>query len=97
MTNLTIKNFDSPAELLSYFDKYGRGDNFTLEQMEVIYNLFMEVAPDTVIDVIGICCEFTGYGSVEEAVEDLGYEDADDLEYNCGVYYASNGEVVVQE
>lgn len=97
MTNLTIKNFNSPAELLSYFDKYGRGDNFTLEQMEVIYNLFMEVAPDTVIDVIGICCEFTGYESVEEAVKDLGYEDADDLEYNCGVYYASNGEVVVQE
>lgn len=97
MTNLTIKNFDSPAELLSYFDKYGRGDNFTLEQMEVIYNLFMDAAPDTVIDVIGICCEFTGYESVEEAVEDLGYEDTDDLEYNCGVYYASNGEVVVQE
>lgn len=97
MKNLTIKNFDSAAELHNYFEKYGRGDNFTLDQMEVIYNLFMDAAPDTVIDVIGICCEFTGYESIKEALEDLGYEDVDDLEYNCAVYYAPNGEVVVQE
>lgn len=96
MINLTIKNFESHYELAEYFEKYGRKDSFTLPQLETLYNFFTDAAPDAVIDVIGICCEFSGYGSIEEAAEDLGYEDADDLEYNGSVYRCSDGSVVVQ-
>lgn len=97
MTNLTIKNFSDSDELYRYFVQYGRGDNFSRQQMDLIYNLFMDAAPDVEIDVIGICCEFTGYDSIDDALEDLGFESQRDLEYNCSVLYAPNGEVVVQQ
>lgn len=97
MTNLTIKNFSDSDELYRYFVACGRGDNFTRQQIDLIYNLFVDAAPDAEIDVIGICCDFTGYDSIDDAVEDLGYESKRELEYNCSVLYAPNGEVVVQQ
>lgn len=96
MINLTIKNFSNSDELHRYFTEYDRGDNFSPTQMQLIYDLFTEAAPNSVIDVIGICCEFSGYSSIKEAMKDLGYKNVRDLEYNCIVYRARNGEVVVQ-
>lgn len=98
MINLTINNFSSAAELHDLFKAYDRGDNFTLGQMEAIYNLYKEVAPDTIIDVIGICCEFTGYDSIESALEAYGYESKRELENNVLVLYVEDtGEVVIQD
>lgn len=97
MTNLTIKNFCDADELYDYFVQYGRGDNFTRKQMEVIYDLFNDCAPDVEIDVIGICCEFTGYDSIEEALEEYDCESVHELENKVCVLYARDGEVVVQD
>lgn len=95
MTNLTIKNFSDSDELYRYFVQYGRGDNFTRTQMDLIYDLYLDVAPEAEIDVIGICCEFTGYKSIYAAALDMGYNDIRDLQDSCLVFAAPNGEVVV--
>lgn len=95
MQHLTIKNFSNPEELRDYFEKYGRGDNFTLDQFEIMFDHLNECSPDFEIDVIGLCCDFSGYESIEDAVKDLGYEDEDELESNCGVLTGRNGCVLI--
>lgn len=97
MTNLTIKNFCNSDELYDYFVQYNRGDNFTRKQMEAIYDLYNECAPNAEIDVIGICCEFTGYDSLDDALEAYDCESKRELENKVCVLYARGGEVVVQD
>ena len=96
MTNLTIKNFTSPYELQRYFEEYGRGDNFELEHFEALYDLLNEICSDTVIDVISICCEFSGYDSIDDAVDDLGYKSRRELRDNTWVTECRNGKVLIQ-
>lgn len=95
MTNLTIRNFSDSDELYRYFVKYGRGDNFTRQQMDLIYDIYLDAAPEFEIDVIGICCEFTGYDSIDAAMKDLGFDNLHEMEKHCLVFFAPNGEVVV--
>lgn len=97
MTNLTIKNFRDANELYDYFVQYCRGGSFTRNQMEAIYDFFNDCAPDVEIDVFGICCEFTGYDSIDEALDEYDCESVDELENKVCVLYATNGEVVVQD
>lgn len=95
MQHLTPKNFSNVDEFRDYFVKYGRGDNFNYEQFEILFNHLNDCCPDDEIDVIGICCDCSGYDSIEEAIEDLGYEDERDLERNCGILTGENGNVII--
>lgn len=96
MKNLTIDNFDNAEELRDYFKRYDRDKNFTLGQFEMMFEFLTNCYPNTVLDVIGLCCEFSGYDNIEDAIDDLGYEDEDDLENNCCVWTNRNGEVLIQ-
>jgi hypothetical protein len=60
------------------FHNMGRGEQFSYEALEVIYDYFEEFDPDYELDVIAICCEFAEM-SLNEVIDaydiDITYED----------------------
>lgn len=56
-----------------------RPDNFSHEGLRVLFDylgeLEREAEDETEFDPIGICCEWTEYGSAVEAAEAYGFED----------------------
>ena len=60
------------------FADYGRKDNFSYEGLEALFNYLTEVEDDTgnefELDVIGLCCDYTEYESIDEFNSDYGKE-----------------------
>lgn len=91
------------------FHQAGRGNQFSYEGLEVLFDWLEEVNPDYELDVIGLCCEFSE-DSVEEIaryyeipLDGLSEEDAFDQVMNfleestsvCGK--TSEGSIVYQQ
>lgn len=96
MNNLTIQNFDNASELQKMFVNYDRADNFSYEGIEAMYNFLMECCPDTVIDIIGLCCQFSEYDSLSDAAKEYGVTRRE-MRDNYLVIDCSNGHVLVGE
>jgi len=68
------------------FTTMGRAHNFSRAALVALFEYLEEVSPELELDVIGLCCEFTEYGSAFEAAQDFDYapdpeeEDVDTLE-----------------
>ena len=66
------------------FQDYHRGDNFTYEGLEALYNWLTDLEADTgeemELDVIAICCDYSEFDSAMEAAKEHGYEEVVDLE-----------------
>ena len=75
------------------FRRMGREDQFSREALEALFNYLEEYEQDTgediELDVIGLCCDFTEYGTAVKAAADYGfaseleaedYEDAESYE-----------------
>ncbi len=64
-------------DFLEEFKKYGREDQFSYEGKRALYNYLNELSEDIgepiELDVIGICCEFTEYDSLEAFNNAYGY------------------------
>jgi len=74
-------------DFLEAFKKHGRENQFTYEGKKALYDYLEELSEDLgepiELDVIGICCEFTEYGNLEEFINDYSYsigKDIDDIE-----------------
>lgn len=73
----TIDKYD----FVQAFDDYNRGDNFSAEAREALFDYFESYEEDTgeqvELDVIEICCEWSEYDSLEELVDEYmdGYEE----------------------
>ena len=85
MVNLTIKNFSDASDLQKYFEAYGAGGTYSYEGFKALYDLFNDCAPDTIIDVVGIWGQFSEYPTMQDAMEDLGFENEMDMRDNCMV------------
>ena len=52
------------------FHNYGRGDQFSYEGLNALFDYLEELSEDTganiELDVIALCCEFTEYEDLEE-------------------------------
>lgn len=79
-----------------------RPDQFSYDALEGLFNFFEEMSEDTgtpyELDVIAICCEFTEYDSMADAV--LEYWDIDtheDLHDHTIVIELHTGGVVIQQ
>ena len=68
-------------EFRTAFHRMGRGDNFSYEGLEEIYNYYEENYPDFEMDVIGICCEWTEHDSKEELLKYYDANSIRDVEY----------------
>jgi len=73
-------------DFLKEFEEFGRANNFSYEGKRALYDYLEELSEDLgkpiELDVIGICCEFTEYGSLEEFNNDYSYTigNIDDIE-----------------
>ena len=55
------------------FYKSGRGEQFSYEARNLIYD-YLDELENYELDVIGICCEFAEYENLEEFQNDYGEE-----------------------
>ena len=88
------------------FHRMGRGNNFSYEGLGILFDWLEEVDPDSELDVIGLCCDFSemsvdeviGHYGLEDETENMDDDDKADfvegyLQYNtsiCGEYEAEN-------
>lgn len=80
-----MKKTLSINEFREEFGDYGRGDQFSYEGLEALYEELMEFeeasGEEMELDVIAICCEFTEYDDIEEFRSNYGeeFETIDDV------------------
>jgi len=60
------------------FNRMDRGNQFSYEALELIYDYLEEVDPDSELDVIAICCDLCEM-TYEEAAEAYSIGEGDDL------------------
>lgn len=65
--------------LVEEFRKMGRGDQFSRRALELLLEYYNEITPEMELDVIGICCDWTEYKNLPEALDDYGYSDKREL------------------
>ena len=86
--------------------KESRPDNFSLEGLYTLYNylndLSEDIGEDIQLDVISICCDFTEYESLEEALNQ--YDDINTLEeleqhtsiLNISMFFDNHKGIIIQ-
>ncbi len=70
-------------DFLEDFRRLGRENQFSYEGKKAIYDYLEELSEDLgesiELDIIGICCDFTEYGSLEDFSNDYGYTIGEDI------------------
>ena len=89
-----------------FHDKFrdmGRGEQFSYEGKNALYDWLEELAEDTgqeySLDVIALCCEFTEYADLEEFQADYGddCETMEDIENSTIVIPISGDSFIIQQ
>ncbi|MAK37229.1 MAG: hypothetical protein CMC15_13835 [Flavobacteriaceae bacterium] len=74
----------SEDEFISAFDDYNRSENFTVSARRAMFEYFEELeeafGEPLLLDVIGICCEYSEYADEDEVKEAYGLEEDDEIE-----------------
>jgi hypothetical protein len=96
--HVTINRFD----FIKAFEDYGRETQFSREALFALFDYFEEfeqdIGEDIELDVIGICCDYTEYESLEEFQEQCNdsYKSLEDIEDETTVIRLDNGGFIVQ-
>ena len=86
---------NSASQFSDMFYNAGRGEQFSYEALEALYEYYNEL--DVELDVVGICCEWAEYDSLDEALEACGAENLDELQDRHFASLLTTGRVLVQE
>jgi hypothetical protein len=85
------------------FHNYGRGDQFSYEGLNALFDYLEELSEDTGInielDVIALCCEFTEYADLEEIkshYSNTTLESVDDLHEHTQAIQFETG-IIIQD
>jgi hypothetical protein len=93
-----MKRTVTEYEFVKAFDDYGRETNFTRLGRFALYEYLTDLEEDCGIelelDVIGICCDFTEYESLDDCNEQTGYayRDMDEVAADSLVVTGYDGE-----
>lgn len=96
--HMTISNFD----FIKAFEDYGRENQFSREALFALFDyleeLEQDIGEDMELDVIGLCCDYTEYYSLEEFKEQCndGYDSIEDIEDETTVIRLDSGGFIVQ-
>lgn len=107
---MIVKTFDL-YDFMREFERYDRGDRFSSEALEELYNYYDEFGEPYELDVIEICCNWTEYESLDEFATAYGYTEevegmeeeekeqylTDILNNNTCYFLLSNGGIVLQD
>ena len=98
-----MKKTISKYEFVKEFDEYNRGNNFSYEGREALFDYLEEYEESTgeemELDVIGLCCDFTEYESLEEFNSNHNYEceTIDDIGYYTQVIDIDGTRFIIQD
>lgn len=106
---MIVKTFDL-YDFKREFERYDRGDNFSDEAMEELFNYYDDWGEPYELDVIEICCNWTEFENLEEYVsqymnesdfEEWGEDLREDVilaELDNNTFFArlSNGHLLIQ-
>lgn len=98
----------SQWDFVRAFTEMNRETNFSEEGRIALFDFLEEVNPDSELDVIAICCDFTEYSNLNELkqeyshlLEDEDFSDDDEvLEFfrdETVVLELSNGGIIIQQ
>ena len=98
----------SQWDFVRAFTEMNRESNFSEEGRIALFEFLEEVNPDSELDVISICCEFTEYANVEDLkadyshlLEDEEFEDDDEVldlfRDDTLLIELSNGGIIIQQ
>lgn len=96
--HVTINSFD----FIKAFEDYGRETQFSRGALFAIFDyleeLEQDIGEDMELDVIGICCDYTEYESLEEFQEQCNdsYKSIEDIEDETTVIRLDDGGFIVQ-
>ena len=81
------------------FHNMGRGDQFSYEALNALYDYLDEIGEDYELDVIAVCCDFTEYDSIDSFNSDYGRdcESWDEVREETLVLELENGGAVIQQ
>src|SRR5690554_6437615 len=90
-------------DFVKEFEEFGREDQFSYEGKRALFDYLNELAEDLgepiELDIIGICCDFTEYESLEEFNHDyqLDLDDIDDINYYTIVIRIDEDRFIIQD
>ena len=80
---MLVKRIDF-NDFLEEFKRYGREDQFSYEGKKALFDYLNDLSDDIgepiELDVIGLCCDFTEYESLQEFNDNYGYVIGDDVD-----------------
>lgn len=90
------------SEFSTAFHKAGRGNNFTYDGLNALYDYLEDYEDGTgeqiELDVIAFCCEFNEYENLEEFQGDYGddYQSIEEIEYQTQVIMIDDDSFIIQ-
>jgi hypothetical protein len=90
------------SEFSTAFHRAGRGDNFTYEGLNALYDYIEDYEEcsneQTELDVIALCCEYREYEDLKEFQGDYGndYESIEDIEQQTQVIMTDDNSFIIQ-
>jgi len=82
------------------FENHDRVDNFTYAGLEALFDyledLEQDLGDDIEMDVVALCCEFSHYSSIQEAMKEYDIDSEDALMDNTIVIKLDDGAVIIQ-
>jgi len=76
-----------------------RPDNFNYHGLRALFDYLEQVeesmGESIELDVIAICCDYTQYDTIEEALEAYGLDSREELEENCTVLDCDDNSIVM--
>ena len=91
------------SEFTSAFQKMGRGEQFTYEGLNALYDYLEDLGDDIgeqiELDVIAFCCEYAEYESLEEFQEDYSedYQSIEEIEHATQVIMIDDTSFIIQQ
>jgi hypothetical protein len=88
-------------DFVKEFEEFGREEQFSFEGKKALYNYLNELGEDIgniELDIIGLCCDFTEYSSIEEFNHDYQLElnDIDDVQDYTTVIQIDGNRFIIQ-
>lgn len=97
-----MKKTISKTEFVCCFSDYGRGDNFSVDGRDSLFDYLESLEENTgeeiELDVIAICCDFTEYDSLEDFNEayNKDFESIDQIEEETTVIRINDKSFIIQ-
>jgi uncharacterized alpha/beta hydrolase family protein len=88
------------SEFVDEFIKAGRENQFTYAGKVALYEYLIDTEESSetpvILDIIGLCCDFTEYATEEEAKEDYYLDEDEDLSDYTVVIPVDDSRIIIQ-